>query len=442
MGRLKGTVGWVLAAALLCLMTSPASAAIALVQQKTNSANAAASIIVTLTTNPTTTVGNLLVLVGETNCFSLATPTGSGVTTWQRATFSTTNANIEIWYGVVSTASSTGVTVQSSNACSGAIRAHLMEFSGLYANQATVFDKANAISGTTSPAPATSWAGITTTNANDLLVFGIADTASNTFGTPTGGGWTNLTTVTTSTVKTSDWYRVVSSATTYKPTVTDTGTVAWDAALASFKACPAVADVSYVTANAQNGQATVYWPSATSVVVLRKQGAAFTNEKPGDNLTYTTNTDPLGTVGAAHVSYVGSGPMPADTGLLNTGTSYYYKVFKNNGSQCYSPGVSVNVAPNASVPKWTYDTTATSMAPPGLAPNDVVIAGSGDWNIHALEASNTLNGIRAFAPVLTLNVIQSRPAVIPSDLGPGLYSAYDAQTGLAYWKFEIGRAHV
>jgi len=84
-----------------------------------------------------------------------ATVSGGGVTTWQKATSSTTNDKIEIWYGSVDQATN-GVTVTAG--CTGGMRMNLTEWSGL----SLTVEKASAQAGTTSPASAGS---ITTASA-------------------------------------------------------------------------------------------------------------------------------------------------------------------------------------------------------------------------------------------------------------------------------------
>src|SRR5256885_7178386 len=85
-----------------------ASGPISLVQQNTGNASPARSVTVALT-NPTT-VGNLLVMVGANYNGGLQSVTGGGVISWSLAAASYTNVNEEIWYGVVSAASTTGGT--------------------------------------------------------------------------------------------------------------------------------------------------------------------------------------------------------------------------------------------------------------------------------------------------------------------------------------------
>ena len=93
---------------LVFAFVSPAWGAPTIVQQNTGSQTNSSSLTVTLT-NPTT-VGNLLIMVGANDSGPLTSVSGGGAATWSQATGSYINANCEIWYGVVTTSSSTGVT--------------------------------------------------------------------------------------------------------------------------------------------------------------------------------------------------------------------------------------------------------------------------------------------------------------------------------------------
>src|SRR5438034_8226192 len=141
-------------------------------------------------------------MVGGTSTGSLSGVTGGGVGNWFRAQSSTTNTHIEIWYGAVDVAtltSSTPVTVTAATA--GGMWMTLTEFSGV----SLAIDQTTRQAGTTSPASAPS---ITTTNASDLVILGIADGNGNNFGNLTpAAGWTALAAVTTP-VAQSGWYQI------------------------------------------------------------------------------------------------------------------------------------------------------------------------------------------------------------------------------------------
>ena len=180
-----------------------------------------------------TTVGNVLVMVGASRDSPLSSGTGvtgGGVSpSWTFAIRSTTNADIEIWYGVVSSPSKT-VTLTAAGA--GHIRANVTEWSGLIA----ALDGKNAGAGTGRSASAGS---ITTANPKDLIIFGVDDGVPNSFGTPTPGTWTPMMSVTEGDFGCMQflWRQTVSATATFSPTVTETSGQ-WDAAIVAFKIQP------------------------------------------------------------------------------------------------------------------------------------------------------------------------------------------------------------
>jgi len=191
-------------------------------QQITNYADTGPSLTATLPAPPTS--GRMLVMIGANVSGALTSVTGGG-TTWTLATSSTRYANVEIWFGITDGSSAT-VTI-TLNGSSSPIWMSVSEWSGLAA-----LDAARSTFGATSPASA----GAITTTGPDLLLFAVADSVPNTFGTPTPGTWTAMT-GTTGMYTQLEWYRTEMVAGTYVPTVSETAG-AWDAAIAAFHIAP------------------------------------------------------------------------------------------------------------------------------------------------------------------------------------------------------------
>jgi hypothetical protein len=195
-----------------------------LVQQVTAASEGNTQLSATLTAAPAS--GHLLVMVGSAVQGPLMTVSGGGAT-WTMATRSTIHANVEIWYGITD-GSSSAVTITFTT-ITGQMWMSVSEWSGLVAS--SVVDKATATSGTSNPAASGS---ITTTNARDLLIFGVGDRLPNTFGAPTGGPWTAMDGVTTTMFQQALCYRHVTATGTFAPTLPETGGY-WDAGVVAFR---------------------------------------------------------------------------------------------------------------------------------------------------------------------------------------------------------------
>jgi len=206
------------------------TSSVALVQQAIASTTQGSTISATLT-NPTA-VGNLLVVFGASAGGPLTGVTGGGVSQWILATASPTNANTEIWYGIVTTASRSAVAI--TYAGTADLRLDVTEWSGLVASQ-DVLDLAASKDGKTTTASTQP----ITTRAADLIIFGAAASGpTGTFRDPSDGPWTALIPITISGTNTqASGYQARPAAAQLQPTVAVPGT-AWDTSIATFKIAP------------------------------------------------------------------------------------------------------------------------------------------------------------------------------------------------------------
>jgi len=171
--------------------------------------------------------------------------------------------------------------------------------------------------------------------------------------------------------------------------------------------CAAVSDASYVAANAQAGQAIVYWSSSNAALILRKATAAIT-DAPANGTSYSVPS----TIGTSTVVYNGSVAETsfAQTGLTN-GTTYYYKVFAKSAT-CYAAGISVTARPAAGpTPAWSYMMANGSTMKGGIAgPGSVNTAG----NFGRIISLDTADGTQSWTPVATTAAIQGWLTWLPN----------------------------
>ena len=173
----------------------------AVVQQQTAYAASAAMLSVTLPTPPA--AGNLLVMIGGTPSGSLDMVSGGA--TWTRATFSVTNSNIEVWYGVADGTTAT-VTIRRTSSTS-AMWISASEWSGLATS--AVLEGATGDDGVTTTVSA---GMLDISNPPALLVFAASAFAPGVWGTPTPAGWTALAPIDGAAVTQRAWFRVTPSA--------------------------------------------------------------------------------------------------------------------------------------------------------------------------------------------------------------------------------------
>jgi len=169
------------------------------------------------------------------------------------------------------------------------------------------------------------------------------------------------------------------------------------------------ADPVYFSATGQSGQVILYWSSPLPVVVLRKT-AAFGTEAPGSGVSYAVND----AIGLATVVYAGSAQTVTQTGLTN-GTTYYYKVFAQDATPCYSSGDALKTTPVAGpAPAWSYTMAGGSMLNGGFAGTGTVYTSSNANNIVSL---NTADGTQTWTPLATTAAIQGNLTWIPVETG-------------------------
>jgi hypothetical protein len=173
------------------------------------------------------TPGNVLLLLGGGHLSQILTPTG-GSTAWQRATYSTVNPNIELWYGVADGAGDT-VTITATGVTGMSL--WVGEWTGLATTN--MLDAASSGNGGATPATAGS---ITTIDPDELVIFGATSYLPNTFGTPTAGPWTQYDVPIGDSMQ-RVWTRLAGAPGTFAPTVSQTAN-AWDAVIASFRTAP------------------------------------------------------------------------------------------------------------------------------------------------------------------------------------------------------------
>jgi hypothetical protein len=165
-------------------------------------------------------------MVGGTNIAGISSISG-GSAAWMRAIRSTTNPNIEIWFGVAD-----GTSTHTNNASSSTgISLSVSEWSRL--DLANTLDTSAAMSGMAIPA---STGSLATTYPHDLLIAGIADFLPTTVANPTDGCWTVLNTAMSNSIQTV-WYQVTTAPGTYSADLAGTSN-RWDGAIAAFRIAP------------------------------------------------------------------------------------------------------------------------------------------------------------------------------------------------------------
>jgi hypothetical protein len=459
--RLLGMGSWltpVLLALSVVLWAAPVWAAFASVGSLCSSASKIAGTTQNHTTTASLEAGNLGIIAYASD--NLATSDGASNThlsvtdiagnTWTKAreftnaqTGAGTGVTVSIWYSKAATTLTSG-TNRITMTFSGSVTAKAMacwEFT-MAANSVVKVDGGADLANDGADTAAITRGGLT--NVSHLWIRasggeygagGSTYTASTNFTTfthttsHTGGGAAD------SNITGRGEFRIFTGTSqTTDPTVG--GAVDHAATMAAFsESVCSVAEPSYVAVNAQPGQATVYWASANSVILLRKTSPFVATDVPKHGTIYAAN----GSVGAATVIYNGtvsvagdpcSATSCTDTGLTN-GTTYYYKVFARSavsGTPCYSAGTVNPTNGVTAVPKlvgatwpvpWSFAMAGGAMMRPGIVGADGSISTGSNANwIFSLDAAA---GVPRWTPVSTGQAVQSWLTWLP--VGSGWSSA-------------------
>lgn len=208
------------------------------------------------------------------------------------------------------------------------------------------------------------------------------------------------------------------------------------------------------------------------VMLIKKGGASQTfTFTPADGTAYVVGTDlGSGESVAANDSQLVTLTVTATDengpdSVVLPATAYTYKALNHDATNIagaasvtpphYSTGVSANATTatgGGALKNWSYRTAAVSLSPPALDPGNVVVAGSNDFKLHSMSATN---GRRNYQPAglvgITGGVVQSRPVLIPAAYtsspcacdvayatsGDGRVYAFNSATGAQLWQSAV-----
>jgi hypothetical protein len=201
------------------------------VQQATGTGSVSATSY-TITMGANMTAGNVVVLVHTvtaTDANSAISSISATNVTWHSAVVFATNTRAEIWYGEIAAGAGTVITVNLAGAASAVDHANASEWSGLATSSELGVTGTNSA---TSANPTT--ASITPTAGRNTLIIACTRRGGTFSSGPDTGGFTALTSPTTSDQY---GYLVVASASgSYSTSWTWTTSLAWGASIASFYA--------------------------------------------------------------------------------------------------------------------------------------------------------------------------------------------------------------
>ncbi len=392
-------------AGLLCV--SPASAAVAFRSAASTNLNGSA---LTLTINvPAGTMGGDVMVAGIAVRPSSATITAPAGWTLQRRQ-NNTNPNdlsLAVYYRVAGTSepASYSWTFNTSTGSAGGVSS----FSGV--NTTTPINVEAAATTGATQTTTFNHPGISTTVANAMVVTHYSYSSSDRFTPP--GGMTEAFDVASLAVPDALGLSIaqdymLKAATGATGTLTSTSASnadvgSMDALALAPLVCGATSNVGYAAANAQSGQAIVYWSSPSNALVLRK-ASAFAGEAPTNGAVYAAGN----AVGGATVAYVGAAASFTQTGLTN-GTTYYFKVFPytTGPGPCYATGAGSDVTARpvaAGNEAWSYMIAGGSALKAPTTGDSGTIYFSG--NAGRMISLNTSNGTQSWAPPATTAAVQ------------------------------------
>lgn len=218
-------------------------------------------------------------------------------------------------------------------------------------------------------------------------------------------------------------------------------------------ACTTTANpVQHFAARSTSGQVKLEWQNPLD-------GAYSTTRVCVDGSTFPTNPATCTLAAPDQSTGLNNYDSMTLTGLTN-GDTYYYSAFVDNGAGDYSPVQTVMARPfdTTNETKWSYHTSATALAPPGLYPGAAGTGASyGVSNDRVFHGMNSTDGGGDWPrttpfdwmPMGMNGPAQSRPPIVPTtavtangggDLVAFLGSqdghvyAANAKTGVTLWQ--------
>lgn len=171
-------------------------------------------------------------------------------------------------------------------------------------------------------------------------------------------------------------------------------------------------------------------------LIARKPGATAPTFAPADGTTYIVGSQPVaGETVASNTANFAASPTVVtvfdengSANVISPSTQYSYKIYTRDATTITGaatpapPHFSLGSTATSTVTttagggtnkNWSYKTSGTALAPPGLDPGNKVIAGSNDFNVHSMSATT---GARNYQPAGAIGTtggnIQTRPALI------------------------------